>query len=127
MNEKPRFQRVTLDTPTYEKLGELAKRNNFTRAGYVRFLITRESRAGGGSPAGALAGKSIDSELGLEIDPVVAYKNGGPVRLSQLPAYKRMATLAVDAAGGTIDTSWLRNFLKLVLLMQPSEPDVGSE
>ena len=37
--EKPKYQKVSLDTPTYELLGKLAKSKGLSRSSYVRLLI----------------------------------------------------------------------------------------
>ena len=110
MNEIPKYQRVTLDTPTYERLGEVAKRNGFTRAGYVRFMVTQSDK---GLPV-------------APIDPVVTTRKEGPVRLSELSSFERFGTEKMESRGIVINVGLRRKLQRvreLFLLLDELLPD----
>lgn len=106
---KPKFQKVSLDTPTFDKVGQFAKAIGLTKSGFVRLLILRYEAEWRNQSEEASVDIATVAELQQFLDPVVTVKGGAPLTMADLPMVKRILTKLAMLLGITIDTDrWAR-------------------
>ncbi len=116
--EKPKFQKVSLDTPTYELLGKLAKSKSLSRSSYVRLLIIN-SQNGNDINAGIVPPTVKDAWTGKPSKFRVNKRNKAgvvePVLFSDFKLLQRLATQYGVAHNINIDKRELKNAIRSAL------------
>ncbi len=106
---KPKFQKVSLDTPTYDKLGQCAKDVGLTRSAFTRLLIMRYEAEKRNQRKEMSVDIATAAELEQLLDPAVTVKGGAPLTMADLPMVKRILTKLAVLLGFSIDADrWAR-------------------
>lgn len=93
------YTKLSLDVPTYSKLDELAKQKGCSKAAYVRQFVNEQSR-------------------GESDDPIVTWRNGRPVRMSQLSTIEEAYTKAMVKLGRPSNTGMREKYTEAVESIQ---------
>ena len=120
--EKLKFQKVSLDTPTYGLLTDLAQQSGFTRSAYIRLLLQaqaqKRNKGQGFEPSVEQYAMDAKAQATMAMAGAeIVIRRGVTMRFDDLTPLQQAATRVFQKFGWTLDTEkWKREFLSALCI-----------